>query len=77
MEDVYYERWVNRRKRFIIGDLSHGGDVMDIAMGWAAGLLEVDPEERATITIRPRFNVHDDRDDKSVPLPKLEDARQR
>jgi hypothetical protein len=43
--DVWYSRWENASKRFIIGDLSDHGDVTQIGLGWVASLLGVDRED--------------------------------
>lgn len=123
VQDVCYDRWVNTRKRFIIGDLSSTGRGNDIARGWLAVFLGVKPEqlplkeryygrhqwrdaetylafararlsevnrhaddlmdrlvrasvlgvhERKSIRIEPSVEVRDRRDDRSVPLPKVQ-----
>ena len=43
--DVWFSRWVDHRKRFILGFLSDDGDVTDVGRGWAASLLGMGVEQ--------------------------------
>ncbi|MEZ6009286.1 MAG: hypothetical protein R3F05_16185 [Planctomycetota bacterium] len=45
VRSVWYERWTDTRKRFILGFLSDEGDSTEIALGWLAQMLEIKVEE--------------------------------
>jgi hypothetical protein len=73
-EDVWYTRWENASKRFIIGDLSDRGDVTEIGLGWAASLLGLALEE---LPLRERYYPEHHRWTGPVPyLAFVEEQRQ-
>jgi len=55
VKDVWYERWVDTRKKFIIGNLSDKGDANDIARGWVADLLGLAVDD---LPLKERYYGH-------------------
>ncbi len=73
-KDVWYERWENPQRRFIIGDLSGRADTTEVGLGWAASLLGTDP---AGLRLKGQYDAKHRWTGAKAYLAFLEEERQR